>query len=215
MNVYIKLQEARAKLSEMELKKTGENKFSKYKYYELGDFLPAITKICHDLKLCSFINFEKDTATLSVVDAEKPDQVINFTSTVEEANLKGCHAIQNLGAVQTYLRRYLYMNAFEIVESDIIDETNNNNENKNKQQTKPITKPITNYKEEITKILIELYGDKAKEKLKEVTSFVGKDGKEVAGVDGTNQLSDARAQATYGKLKALYKETAGKEWERV
>jgi hypothetical protein len=29
--------------------------------------------------------------------------------------------VQNLGAVQTYLRRYLWTNAFEIVEHDAID----------------------------------------------------------------------------------------------
>ena len=31
---------------------------------------------------------------------------------------KGCHEVQNLGAVQTYLKRYLYQNCFEIVEAD-------------------------------------------------------------------------------------------------
>ena len=37
------------------------------------------------------------------------------------AQLKGVHEIQNLGAVETYQRRYLYMVAFEIVEADVLD----------------------------------------------------------------------------------------------
>jgi len=37
------------------------------------------------------------------------------------ASLKGCHEVQNLGAVQTYIRRYLWVCALEIVESDAIE----------------------------------------------------------------------------------------------
>jgi hypothetical protein len=40
---------------------------------------------------------------------------------MSEANLKGCHPVQNLGAVQTYTRRYLWVAALEIVEHDAID----------------------------------------------------------------------------------------------
>jgi hypothetical protein len=39
------------------------------------------------------------------------------------AALKGCHEVQNLGAVQTYLRRYLWVAALEIVEHDALDAT--------------------------------------------------------------------------------------------
>ena len=41
------------------------------------------------------------------------------------AELKGCHAIQNLGAVETYVRRYLYFAAYEIVEAEALDRTQN------------------------------------------------------------------------------------------
>jgi hypothetical protein len=48
-------------------------------------------------------------------------QFIEFKCPMSSAALKGCHEVQNLGAVQTYLRRYLWTNAFEIVEHDAID----------------------------------------------------------------------------------------------
>jgi hypothetical protein len=38
-----------------------------------------------------------------------------------DAQLKGCHPIQNLGAVETYTRRYLWVTAMEIVEHDALD----------------------------------------------------------------------------------------------
>jgi hypothetical protein len=59
-------------------------------------------------------------ATLNLVDTENGD-TISFTSPMADANLKGTHPIQNLGAVETYQRRYLYMAALEIVEHDAID----------------------------------------------------------------------------------------------
>ena len=40
---------------------------------------------------------------------------------MRDLELKGANAIQALGGVQTYLRRYLYMNAFDIVEADMFD----------------------------------------------------------------------------------------------
>ena len=42
---------------------------------------------------------------------------------MSSAALKGCHEVQNLGAVQTYLRRYLWVAALEIVEHDALDAT--------------------------------------------------------------------------------------------
>jgi hypothetical protein len=39
------------------------------------------------------------------------------------AALKGCHEVQNIGAVETYQRRYLWVSAMEIVEHDALDAT--------------------------------------------------------------------------------------------
>ena len=123
LNIYEKLQKVRVELQGKSLKKSGENKFAKYKYYELGDFLPTINKLFLEHKLFSQVTFTSEVAILKVIDIEKPDSCIEFYSPMAEADLKGCHAIQNLGAVQTYQRRYLYMTALEIVEHDALDAT--------------------------------------------------------------------------------------------
>jgi hypothetical protein len=118
--VYEKLQKARIRLQHTELKKSGHNKFAGYKYFELGDFLPAIQSIFFELKLCPVVSFGTDLATLRIIDTENGG-CVTFTSPMAEAQLKGCHPIQNLGAVETYSRRYLYVTALEIVEHDAID----------------------------------------------------------------------------------------------
>ena len=136
MNVYSKLQTARVRLQESNLKKSGENKFAGFKYFELGDFLPSINKIFDELKLSSFINFTKEEAKLIIINSEKIDETIEFTCPVVDLTLKGANAIQNLGGTQTYLRRYLYINALEIVEDDefdaVIGRDNKDNKSENK-----------------------------------------------------------------------------------
>jgi hypothetical protein len=72
-------------------------------------------------------------ATLDFIDIEKPEDKITFTSPMSTAALKGCHAVQNVGATETYLKRYLYQNCFEIVEADALDATMNPNEQKPQQ----------------------------------------------------------------------------------
>lgn len=46
---------------------------------------------------------------------------VRFCSPIADAGLKGSTAIQSLGAVHTYMRRYLYVNALEITEPEILD----------------------------------------------------------------------------------------------
>jgi len=136
--VYAKLQKARMMLQAAPLKKSGHNKFAGYQYFELGDFLPTINQIFHELGLCSVVSFTKDYADLRIIDTDNGG-VITFTSPMADAHLKGCHPIQNLGAVETYSRRYLYVTALEIVEHDALDATTGQDTPKS---AKPITKDV-------------------------------------------------------------------------
>ena len=121
MSIHSKLMQARLKLQTADLKKSGHNKFAGYKYFELGDFLPTIQEICNEVGICGTVTFYTDIAVLTVTDMNDATQFIEFKCPMSSAALKGCHEVQNLGAVQTYLRRYLWTNAFEIVEHDAID----------------------------------------------------------------------------------------------
>lgn len=134
MNIYSKLQKMRVELQGMQLKKSGKNTFAGYSYYELGDFLPAINKMMDDNGVCAVVSYGTEYATLTLINAEKPEETITFTSPMWEAVLKGAHPIQNLGAMETYSRRYLYMTAFEIVEADALDATQGAGSPQNGQQ---------------------------------------------------------------------------------
>jgi hypothetical protein len=121
-NIYTKLMRARLRLQGAKLEKSGHNKFAGYKYFELGDFLPTVQNIFYEEGICGVVSYTQDLATLTIADMTS-DSTIVITSPMGSAALKGCHEVQNIGAVETYQRRYLWVTAMEIVEHDVLDAT--------------------------------------------------------------------------------------------
>lgn len=137
INIYSKMQSVRCALLEMNLEKSGNNKFAGFKYFELGDFLPTITRLLNEHGLCSRMSFTNEEAKLTIINIDNPNELMEFTSPMSTAAVaKNGNEVQNLGAVQTYLRRYLYVAAFEIVENDGLDATAGNVETKGTSKTK-------------------------------------------------------------------------------
>lgn len=121
LNIFQKIQKARVELQKRDIKKTGLNKYSNYKYFELGDFLPHVNEICDELGLYTEFKYGEEEAFLYVIDCENPDIKREWSTPVKVPALKGCSDIQAIGGSQTFARRYLYMMAFEIAETDLVD----------------------------------------------------------------------------------------------
>lgn len=157
--VWKKLAQARMKLQESSLIMTGENKYSNYKYFELADFMPQINKANFEVGLVSLFNLKNDNqlAVLEIIDVEDGSSII-FETKSSECILKTkegrMNPIQELGATHTYMRRYMYMGAYEISENDIVNGIDgvpiDNNDKKvpNKKNNTP--KPAT--QNQLTKI---------------------------------------------------------------
>ena len=118
---YTKLAKARKAFKNSNVKKSGENKFQGYKYFELSDILNAVTDINESIGLATVETVTAEKATLTVVNATKPEETIVFEVPMSTAELKGCHPVQQLGAAITYIRRYLYQNAYSVSEPDQLD----------------------------------------------------------------------------------------------
>lgn len=119
-SIYKKLAEIRVKLQSKNLKKSGKNKFAGYSYYELGDFLPYVNELCNEIGLLPTIYFDNEEAIMIIYDFDS-EKTITFRSKVADATTKGQLPIQSLGSIHTYMRRYLYLIAFEIVEHDFVE----------------------------------------------------------------------------------------------
>ena len=120
-NVHRKLQKAKLELTKKDIKKSGKNTYTGFTYFELSDFLPHIVEILESLGLCSVINIGEKMAELEIINIDNPEDKTSVSIPVAKASVNGANDMQNLGATQTYLRRYLYMLAFDIVENDISD----------------------------------------------------------------------------------------------
>ena len=167
-NVYIKLAQARLKFLQAGASKSGKNMHLEFKYFELEDIVPTATQIFADLNLIHMVSFKDGTAKMVVLDAEHPAEEVVFELPFREiepiVSNKGnvvTNALQALGASVTYLRRYLWMMALDIVESDSIDANLKPEEPEKKPETaekkpaeKKAAKPKT--KEERSKIKEDL-----------------------------------------------------------
>ena len=146
-NVYQKLLEARVLFMEEDVKKSGKNMKMSYKYFELQDIVPVALPIFQKVGLVPLVNFTNEVATMTLVNVDKPDEFIYFNSPMREiepiisAKTGGevTNAIQRLGSVETYQRRYLYMVALDIVESDAIEAATGDNPPPAPKPTAPVT----------------------------------------------------------------------------
>ncbi len=188
LNVYQKLQKVRVELQGMKLKKTGRNTFSNFTYYELGDFLPAINELCKKNGLVTSFSIKNqidsaEHALLNIINSDDPSEIIKFICPTAEVNIgkseakgkKGAEPIQNLGGKVTYMRRYMLMTAFEMVESDIVDSVKEQVNNELKDND---IKQITTAKNfvELTKVCGKL---KQTYKMDIITPFYNKRKKEL------------------------------------
>lgn len=121
MNVYEKLSAARKEFHATDIKKTGWNDYGKYPYFKLEDFIVPLLSIFEKVRLISHVSFTSEVAMMKIIDLDKPDDFIVFTSPMAGAQLKATYEIQQVGAVETYQRRYLYVMALDIAEHDAVD----------------------------------------------------------------------------------------------
>ena len=154
LNVYGKLSEARERFLNAGIKKTGVNRYAEFKYFTLDDIIPVKQGIFEDLGLIDVISFGNEVATLTLVNATNPEETIVFTSPLRDDESLIKNPIQKLGAIETYVRRYLYMLVLDIVESDAVEAVTDKptNENGEKVETpKKSNRPATVEEREETK----------------------------------------------------------------
>lgn len=116
-------------LHNREIPKSGYNKFGKYKYHELSDFLSHIVELNEKYKVDDSIVMSPLDGTASLVITSWEDgSEKTITVPYGEAQMLSqgggeskVDYIQRVGATVTYMRRYLYQTAYDIIENDVVD----------------------------------------------------------------------------------------------
>jgi hypothetical protein len=208
MKVFKKLQQARVTLLDANLKKSGKNKFAGFEYFELGDFMPTINKIFLDIGLCGVVHFTNDYAILTIYDADsEAAECIDFRSPMVFASNPKGQAIQDLGSTHTYLRRYLWLLAMDIVESDTVDAL--------PQKETPKAAPVEAQKpakKEVDPAQQAFFVDKAIEEGKQCESLANlsslwkNNQKQIDEIKATNKDEFTRLQTAFADIKSSLQE---------
>ena len=126
-DIYQELQKVRFELSKASLKKTGKNKYAGFEYFELADFLPKATELfmTHGLTPIFRIEFDSLGVEYAYLTIIKGNEQVMFKAPTANprSSEKTPNPIQELGSKITYMRRYLYLMALDIVENDQVDAT--------------------------------------------------------------------------------------------
>jgi hypothetical protein len=121
--------EIRVKLQNAKLKKSGKNKFAGFEYFELADFLPRLNELMQEEKVNDRFYIKDDYAVLELMKGEETNTYtmpfVLFDTPLNKQGQPSMQEIQYLGALNTYYKRYLYLNAFGINDGEVIDKMNN------------------------------------------------------------------------------------------
>ena len=143
----------RVKLQNSKIKKSGKNKSTGFEYFELADFLPILNELMLDEKVNDRFYIKDNYASLELQKGNETntytmpfvlfDTPLNFKKDKNGNFMKDCNGnylkvksmqdIQYLGALNTYYKRYLYLNAFGITDGEIIDSMDNSELEDNKK----------------------------------------------------------------------------------
>ncbi|MBE6493497.1 MAG: hypothetical protein E7Z84_02665 [Methanosphaera stadtmanae] len=146
IKLFAKIQEAKVKFLNAGVKKSGWNNGFKYHYYELKDIVPPALKIFSQLNLATQFKFDQTIGKMIVYDLDTGYST-EYTSPLPILDGRDTReAMQNIGAVETYTRRYLYLQLFDVVETDQFDIVFNKSKNKKGKQNNK-KKPELNLKE--------------------------------------------------------------------
>jgi hypothetical protein len=194
--LFEKIQRVRVGLQKTEVKKSGKMNVRESKpYLELADFTPQLNDLMLAERFTAIINFTPENATLTAYDFDS-DQTFTITSPMREVKVSGCNDMQNLGAVETYQRRYLYMAMFDIAESDMLDGDSGNGSNDDSGNGKPkadklFEKPTLDQLKEIQDLHIDINNIAAH--FKKSVDEIGKD--EVAEAIKLQKAAIAKVEA--------------------
>ena len=171
LNLNESIIKIRVELQNSKIKKSGKNKYAGFEYYELGDFLPKLNELMLEENINDLFTIENDEVKLVLMKGEEKQEYKMpfriFETPLTKDGKQSMQDIQYLGALNTYYKRYLYLNAFGITDGEVIDSMNSEEIKKPiKQETKEIL---------ITEKQIELIKELDQERVKKALEYFEKE----------------------------------------
>lgn len=212
MNLNETIIKIRVELQNSKIKKSGKNRFAGFEYYELADFLPKLNELMLKEKVNDRFTIKDGLAMLELIKGEeRQEYTIPFQIFPTPLNKNGSPSMQDiqyLGALNTYYKRYLYLNAFGITDGEVIDSMDSANLQKGVTfvpNTKEQEKDILNKMSKMKELVIDTNSD-----FEEIYKYY-----KVSSMDGMNlnQLEDCIKNLEIKKSKIEMLKESGQEVE--
>lgn len=121
--IYEKLQQARAKIKSMPVKKEGWNEYSKYAYFTPEQIATMVHNVCQELGLFTKFDLLRTDlglmAFMEIYDTEDPGTPLVFKMATDIPSIKATNIAQQLGGCVTYSERYLNQIVFDIKDNNL------------------------------------------------------------------------------------------------
>ena len=130
-NIYSKIMKVRKEFKNRRIEKSGKNEFQNFSYLELSDFIPIAIDLCESVGLYTHTNIgtitNKEYATMTVVNVDNAEEKVVYSLELPCISKEGAfnNKIQDIGKMETYIRRYLYMLFLDIAVADSVDSEDN------------------------------------------------------------------------------------------
>lgn len=117
--LYRKLQHARRDFKDKNIRKRGRNNFNNFDYITLEDIVKEAIPILLDNQLSIHHKFYMSPPLIEVVDLETGySEDFGSSADIMLEGKNHNQKLQALGSMESYLRRYIYMQILDIVEGD-------------------------------------------------------------------------------------------------
>lgn len=129
MSLLEKITQIKIEIHKKEIHPTGQNDFAKkgLTYYKLEDFIGIVDSLLLQYRVFADIEYDVEYAFLELINIDNEEQRLVkkfYNVDVEDnsfKNNKKANLIQRVNSIQTYQKRYLYMNTFNIGNTEILD----------------------------------------------------------------------------------------------
>lgn len=140
MSLVISKMKVSVALNKTKLNKSGNNKHMGFKYFKLDDFLPTLNDLMLKEEIGDMVTTEFNDKSqryeicLYLFKGEEKQRYSmpfnEYETPLAKSGNKTMQDVQYIGALKSYYRRYLYVDAFGIADGEIVDEMDNNDVSK-------------------------------------------------------------------------------------
>ena len=180
-NIYKKMSLVKVLVQSKAINKSGRNTYAGWAYFDLKDFMPYTNEVMNSVGLFGSVDIFENVGTLTITNCDNINETLVYRMNIPEkvTGNKGNNEMQIAGSIDTYARRYLWIRALELCETDgfdIASDPNTPDSEKTTYYTKPrkgnvedLMKELTTWRSNLSNIGIDVHSSDVSMYISQIT----------------------------------------------